>query len=42
VTVTVGVGFGFGFGPGGSTENLGLCRGGTTTMPTTPSAVKSA
>ena len=37
VTVTVGVGF----GPAGSTENLGLCRGGATTMPTTPSAAKS-
>ena len=28
-------------GAGGSTENLGLWLGGATTMPTTPSDVKS-
>jgi hypothetical protein len=35
-------GVGDGVGLGGSTENLGSVRGGTTTTPTTPSAVSSA
>jgi hypothetical protein len=41
VTVTVTVGTGLTCGAGGSTENLGLWLGGATTMPTTPSDVKS-
>ena len=42
VTVTVTVGVGLTCGLGGRTENRGLCRGASITMPTIPSAVKSA
>ena len=41
VTVMVTVGVGLTCGAGGSTENRGLCRGGSITMPTIPSAAKS-
>jgi hypothetical protein len=39
--VLAGDGVGLG-GLGGSTESRGLCRGGTITTPTTPSAPSSA
>ncbi len=42
LALAVLVGVGAGFGLGGRTENLGSWRGGTTTMPTTFSAVRSA